>query len=66
MDAAASAATDVKVLRVVSSQVGGRMLTAAEAPDREKLAKFFEACCANCEWIMRIGLDAQPEETTGY
>jgi hypothetical protein len=60
------AATNVKVLRAVSSQVGGRMLIEAEAPDRQTLEKFFEAYYINCEWIMRIDLDAQPEGITEY
>jgi hypothetical protein len=60
------ASTDVKVLRVVSSQVGGRMLTEAEAPDRQILEKFFDVNYVNCEWIMPIDLDAQPEGITEY
>lgn len=60
------AATEVKVLRIVSSQVGGRMLTETEAPDRQILEKFFEAHYVNCEWIMRIDLDAQPQGITEY
>ena len=60
------AATEVEVRRVVSSQVGGRMLTEAEAPDRQTLEKFFEANYVNCEWIMRIDLDAQSRGITEY
>lgn len=59
-------ATDVKVLRIVSSQVGGRMLTEAEAPDRQTLERFFEANFIKCEWIMPIDLDAQAGEITEY
>jgi hypothetical protein len=59
-------ATEVQILRVVSSQVGGRMLTEAEAPDRQTLEKFFDAHHVNCEWIMRIDLDALPEGITEY
>jgi len=60
------AATSVKVLRIVSSQVGGRMLTEAEAPDQQTLEKFFEAHYVNCEWIMRIDLDAQAQGITEH
>jgi hypothetical protein len=60
------AATEVRVLRAVSSQVGGRMLTEAEAPDRQTLEKFFDAHFVNCEWIMRIDIDAQPGGITEY
>lgn len=60
------AAKDIKVLRAVSSQVGGRMLTEAEAPDRQTLEKFFEEHYVNCEWIMRLDLDARPEGITEY
>lgn len=60
------AATDVKVFRAVSSQLGGRMLTEAEAPDRQTLEKFFEKHYVNCEWIMRLDLDARPEGITEY
>lgn len=57
---------EVKVLRVVSSQVGGRMLTEAEAPDRRTLQRFFDAYYVNREWIMPIGLDVQPQGITEY
>lgn len=53
------AASDVKVRRAVASQHGGRMLTEAEAPDQPTLEKFYEAHRVNCEWVMRIDLDAQ-------
>jgi hypothetical protein len=60
------AATEVKVLRAVSSQVGGRMLIESEAPDRQTLEQFFEAYLVNCEWIMRIDIDAKPDGITEY
>lgn len=60
------ASTDVNVIRAVSSQVGGRMLTEAEAPDQRTLEKFFEANYVNCEWIMRIDLDGQAKGVTEY
>lgn len=60
------AASQVKVRRIVSSQVGGRMLTEVEAPDRQTLEKFFEANYVNCEWSMRIDLDAQVGGVTEY
>lgn len=53
------AASGVKVRRAVASQHGGRMLTEAEAPDHATLEKFYEAHRVNCEWVMRIDLDAQ-------
>jgi hypothetical protein len=58
--------TEVKVLRVVSSQVGGRMLTEAEASDQQSLEKFFETHYVSYQWIMRIDLDAQPQGITEY
>lgn len=54
-------ATNVKAIRVVSSQLGGRMLAETEAPDRQTLEKFFEVNYVNCEWIMPIDLDALPQ-----
>jgi hypothetical protein len=59
-------ATDIKVRRIVSSQIGGRMLTEAEAPDQPALEKFFTTHRVNCEWIMRIDLDAQEEGIQEY
>ena len=53
------AATEVRVRRCVASQLGGRMLTEAEAPDRATLEKWFESRRVNCEWMMPIDLDAQ-------
>lgn len=52
-------AQDARVHRCLASQIGGRMLTEIEAPDRATLEKWFEARRINCEWIMRIDLDAQ-------
>ena len=52
-------AKDVRVRRSVASQIGGRMLVEAEATDQKTLEKFFESRNINCEWVMRIDLDAQ-------
>lgn len=60
------ASSDIKVLRIVSSQVGGRMLTETEAPNQQSLEKFFGTQHVNCEWIMRIDLDASPQGITEY
>ena len=56
--------TDIKVRRCVASQIGGRMLTEAEAPDQPTLEKWFQARWINCEWIMRIDLDAHDGTVT--
>ncbi|MGA3325838.1 MAG: hypothetical protein ABSF45_15300 [Terriglobia bacterium] len=50
---------EVKVRRCLSSQIGGRMLTEVEASDQLTLEKFFQSRHVNCEWIMRIDLDAK-------
>lgn len=60
------AATEVKVRRCVASQHGGRMLAETEALDLPTLEKFFEAQRINCEWVMRIDLDAQGENVVEY
>jgi hypothetical protein len=60
------AATEVKIRRLVASQLGGRMLTEVEAPDQPTLEKFFDAHRVNCEWIMRIDLDAHGGNVTEY
>ncbi len=57
---------ELKVHRRVSSQIGGRMLTEIEAPDRPALEKFFQAHFVNCEWIMRIDLDAHDGTVVEY
>ena len=54
----------VKVRRCLSSQIGGRMLTEVEAPDQPTLEKFFQSYYVNCEWIMRIDLDAKDGTVT--
>jgi len=59
-------ATDVKVRRCVASQIGGRMLVESEAPDLATLERWFEARRINCEWIMRIDLDAQAGTVAEY
>jgi hypothetical protein len=55
------ASTEVKVRRCVASQLGGRMITEVEAPERAMLEKWFETHYINCEWIMPIDLDARRE-----
>jgi len=59
-------ATDMKVHRLVASQLGGRMLTEIEAQDQATLEKWFEARRINCEWTMRIDLDGKDGEITEY
>jgi hypothetical protein len=53
------AATHIRVCRCVASQVGGRMLTEVEAPNQAALEKWFASRHINCEWTMRIDLDAK-------
>jgi len=60
------AAGEVSVRRAVASQHGGRMLTEAEVPDQPTLEKFCEAHHVNCQWVMRIDLDAQEGAVTEY
>lgn len=57
-------AREVKVHRSVASQIGGRMLTEVEAPDQATVEKLFESRRINCEWVMRIDLDAQGGNVT--
>ena len=57
---------EVKVHRCLSSQIGGRMLTEVESPDQPTLEKFFQSHYVNCEWIMRIDLDAKDGIVTEY
>ena len=57
---------EVKVRRCLSSQIGGRMLTEVESPDQPTLEKFFQLQHVNCEWIMRIDLDAKDGAVTEY
>ena len=59
-------AKEVKVRRCLSSQIGGRMLTEAQAPDQSTLEKFFESRHIHSEWIMRIDLDAHDGTVTEY
>jgi hypothetical protein len=58
------AADEVKIRRAVASQHGGRMLTEAEAIDQPTLEKFFETHRVNCQWVMRIDLDAHDDSVT--
>ena len=60
------AATGVNVRRSVASQIGGRMLVEAEAPDQKTLETFFAARNINCEWVMRIDLDARDGEVSEH
>jgi hypothetical protein len=53
------ASTDLKVRRCVASQLGGRMITEVEAPDRSTLERWLEEHRVNWEWIMRIDLDGK-------
>ena len=53
------AAQEVKVIRCVGSQTGGRLLTEVEAADQRTLEKFFASRHVNCEWIMPIDLRTQ-------
>ncbi len=57
---------EVKVQRCVSSQIGGRMLTEVECRDQSTLEKFFTSHHVNCEWIMRIDLDAREGAVAEY
>jgi hypothetical protein len=59
-------ASDVQICRVVASQLGGRMLMEAEAPDQKSLEAFFEARRFNIEWVMRIDLDAKEGRVAEY
>ncbi len=60
------ASTETKIRRCVSSQIGGRMLIEAEAPDRETLEKCFAAHRVNIEWIMPIDLDGREGNVKEY
>ncbi len=60
------AAKEVKVRRCVASQIGGRMLIEAEAPDQPTLEKFFTARYVNIEWTMRVDLDAAEGSVAEY
>jgi hypothetical protein len=60
------AAEGVAVRRCVASQIGGRMVTEIEAQDQATLEKWFEARRINCEWIMRIDLDAYGRRVQEY
>ena len=57
---------EVKVLRCLCSQIHGRMLTEVEAPDQPTVEKFFQSHYVNCEWVMRIDLDAKAGAVTEY
>ena len=60
------AVSEVQVRRSVASQIGGRLIVEAEAPDQKSLETFFESRRFNCEWVMRIDLDAQNDNLTKY
>ena len=55
---------EVNVRRCLYSQIGGRMLTEVESPDQPTLQKFFASQRINCEWIMRVNLDARDSSVT--
>jgi hypothetical protein len=57
-------AREVKVRRCVASQLAGRMITEVEAPDQSTLERFFEARFVNCQWVMRVDLDAHEDSVT--
>jgi hypothetical protein len=57
---------EVKVRRCLASQIGGRLLTEVEAPDLPTLEKFYKSHYVNCEWIMRIDLDAKDGSVTEF
>jgi len=59
-------APEVKVRRCVASQLAGRMILEAEAPDQATLERFFEARFLNCQWLMRIDLDAHDDTVTEF
>ncbi len=61
-----AAAKGVGIRRSVASQLGGRMLIEAQAPDQATLERFFESHRVNCEWIMRIDLDVEEGKVTEY
>lgn len=58
--------TEVKIRRAVASQLGGRMLCEAEAPDQATLEKLYAARFMTWEWIMRIDLDAKEGKVEEY
>jgi hypothetical protein len=57
---------EVNVTRCLCSQIGGRMLTEVESPDQPTLEKFFRSQHMNCEWIMRIDLEAKDGAMVEY
>ena len=64
--AALLSAQEITIRRCVASQIGGRMLTEAEAPDQNSLETWFRANHINCEWVMRIDLDGRGGQVTEY
>lgn len=60
------ASTDLRVRRLVASQIGGRMIIEAESPDRPTLEKWLEAHRLTSEWVMPIDLDARDGTVTQY
>jgi len=58
--------SEVKIRRCVSSQIGGRLLIEAEAPDLPTLEKFFNAHFITSEWVMRIDLDGKEGKVMEY
>ena len=59
-------ANGVNVRRSVCSQIGARMLVEAESPDQKTLEEFFTERNINCEWVMRIDLEARNGDVTEH
>lgn len=59
-------AQEVKVIRCVGSQIGGRLLTEVEATDQRTLEKFFASRRISCEWIMPIDLATRDGNIVDY
>ena len=59
-------ARDVQIIRSVASQFGGRMIVESDALDQKTLETFFTAHHFNCEWVMRIDLDARKDSIQEY
>ena len=59
-------AKEVKVVRCLAGQIGGRMLTEVEASDLLTLESFYKSNNINCEWVMRIDLDGKEGTVTDY
>ena len=58
--------SEVKLCRVVSGQIAGRMLTEVEASDQLTLEKWFASRNINIEWTIRVELDASGGKVKEY